>query len=310
MEIAVDAIDRAEPIPMRASVVATVAGLPIVEYVHASVTGWQEAPTVVGFAGGGGSGAMLAMLAECCAARGVRLVSFDMPGHTPEGLLGAATPPRALLSRAGGAVRQAVGLAMIRRWRGRSAHLQVLSHSAGIVDISRLIKVYGHVIDRFVICGSAIPGLGAMTHAAKAAAAVQALGPIRMSTVIGTLQLPTATNELLYGPPSARSISDAALIRYECAEHFGVALAMLRARPVLSQDWRGRRVLLVGSSGDPIVPAARVIDAERRLRSRGALTRCEILPLGLPHAFLSFQGAAEPVAKLIAERVDEVEQVC
>lgn len=88
MEIAVEAVDRLEPISMRASVVATVAGLPVVEYVHSSVTTWQEAPTVVGFAGGGGSGAMLAMLAEYCAALGIRFVSFDMPGHTPEGLLG------------------------------------------------------------------------------------------------------------------------------------------------------------------------------------------------------------------------------
>jgi pimeloyl-ACP methyl ester carboxylesterase len=186
----------------------------------------------------------------------------------------------------------------------------VLSHSAAIVDISRLIKVHGDIIDRFVICGSSIPGLGAMTHAARAAAAVDALGPIRVSTVIRTRQLPTAANELLYGPASARSISDATLVRYECAEHFGVALAMLRAGPVLRQDWRGRRVLLVGSSGDPIVPAARVKDAERRLRSRGALTRCEILPMGPPHAFLSFQAAAEPVAKLIAEHVSGVEQTC
>jgi hypothetical protein len=112
--------------------------------------------------------------------------------------------------------------------------------------------------------------------------------------------LPTASNELLYGPAASRSISDSALARYECAEHFGVALAMLRARPVLHQDWRGRRVLLVGSSGDAIVPPARVHDAERRLRGRGALTRCEILPVALPHAFLTFHAAAEPVATLIA----------
>jgi hypothetical protein len=87
-------VDRPEPISTHASVAGTVAGMPVVEYVHSSVTSWWEVPTVLGFAGGGGSGAMLAMLAEYLAAVNIRFISFDMPGHTPEGLLGTATPPR------------------------------------------------------------------------------------------------------------------------------------------------------------------------------------------------------------------------
>lgn len=300
MDVAVDAVDRAEPISMHVSGAGTVAGLPVVEYIHSSAKSWHRVPTVLGFSGGGGSGAMLAMLAEHLAERQIRLVSFDMPGHTPDGLLGTATPPRAMVSRCTGAVRHAISMAMLRRWKTRSTQLQVLSHSAGIADVSRLIGVYGNGIDRFVICAAPIPGLGAMMDAAKAAASVHSLGSIRLSGLVTTRQLPTATNGLLYGSPCDRSISDAALARYECAEHFGVALTMLRARLVLRQDWRGRRVLLVGSAGDMIVPASRIEDAERRLRARGAVVECRILPMELPHAFLSFQAAAKSISALIA----------
>jgi hypothetical protein len=301
MDVAVDAVDRPEPISMYVTVVGTVAGLPVVEYVHSGAKFLEHAPTVLGFSGGGGSGAMLAMLAEQLAARQIRLVSFDMPGHTPEGLLGAATPPRAMVSRVSGAVRRAVSLAMFRRWKVRSTQLQVLSHSAGIADVARLVGVYGNEVDRFLICGASIPGLSAMMDAAKAAASVDSRAPIRLASLIRTRQLPTAANDLLYGPPSDRSISDTTLARYECAEHFAVALTMLRSRLVLGQDWRGRRVLLVGSAGDAIVPACRIRDTERRLQARGAVVECRILPMKLPHAFLSFQAAAQSTAELIAE---------
>jgi hypothetical protein len=80
-----------------------------------------------------------------------------------------------------------------------------------------------------------------------------------------------------------------------------VALTMLRARLVLRQDWAARRVLLIGSAGDVIAPPDRVKDAERRLRALGAVVRSEILAMQLPHAFLSFHAAAEPVADLIAQ---------
>ena len=62
-------------------------GLPIVEYRHSSVADEDGLPTLLCFAGGGASAAMFARLAEECACRGIRLVSFDMPGHTPEKLL-------------------------------------------------------------------------------------------------------------------------------------------------------------------------------------------------------------------------------
>jgi hypothetical protein len=69
---------------------------------------------------------------------------------------------------------------------------------------------------------------------------------------------------------------------------------------VLQQDWRARSVLLIGSAGDAIAPPDRIMNAERRLRALGAVVRSEILAMQLPHAFLSFQAAAEPVADLIA----------
>jgi alpha-beta hydrolase superfamily lysophospholipase len=186
MDVLIDAVDRFEPIPMHAEIADTAAGLPIVEYLHASVVAWQLAPTVLGFSGGGMSGAMLAMLAEHLAAHRIRLVAFDMPGHTPQALLGSDTPVRALISRATGAVRHAVSQAVIRRWQPRSSRLQVLSHSAGIVDVARLIGEHGGSIDRFVITGASMPGVGAMAQAVKASAAARSLDGIRVSRLVRT----------------------------------------------------------------------------------------------------------------------------
>ncbi|MDT5339237.1 MAG: hypothetical protein QOD90_4742 [Mycobacterium sp.] len=300
MDVAIDAVDRAEPIRMHVARAATVAGLPIVEYLHASAASWQRVPTILAFSGGGGSGAMLAMLAEHLAAHRIRLVSFDMPGHTPRGLLGPDTPPHSLVSRANSVVRQGVSAAMIRRWQARSSRLEVLSHSAGIADVARLIGEHGAEIDRFVICGASIPGIGAMKQAARAAAAADSMPRIGLWNLIRTRQLHAGNANLMYGPPANRTISDSALARYECSEHFGVALSMLRTRLVLQQDWRARSVLLIGSAGDAIAPPDRIMNAERRLRALGAVVRSEILAMQLPHAFLSFQAAAEPVADLIA----------
>jgi hypothetical protein len=300
VDVAIDAVDRAEPIRMHVARAGIVAGLPIIEYLHASAVSWQRVPTIVAFSGGGGSGAMLAMLAEHLAVHRIRLVSFDMPGHTPDGLLGPGTPPRALVSRANSLVRHGVSAAMLRRWQARSSRLEVLSHSAGIADVARLIGEHGAEIDRFVICGASIPGIGTMRQAARAAAAADSMPRIRLWDLIRTRQLHAGNANLMYGPPADRTISDSTLARYECCEHFGVALTMLRARLVLRQDWGERRVLLIGSAGDVIAPPERIKDAEKRLRARGAVVRSEILPMPLPHAFLSFQSAAETVADLIA----------
>jgi hypothetical protein len=102
------AADHIDSIDIQARIISTsVAGLPIVEYQHAALARDDAMPTLLCFAGGGCSGAVFALLAEKCLAQGVRVVAFDMPGHTPKDLLGAATPPRSLVSRANGRVRRA-----------------------------------------------------------------------------------------------------------------------------------------------------------------------------------------------------------
>jgi alpha-beta hydrolase superfamily lysophospholipase len=300
MDVLIDAVDRPEPIPMSAEIVGAAAGLPIVEYLHANTASWSEAPTVLGFSGGGMSGAMFALLAEHLAAQNIRLVAFDMPGHTPLGLLGPDTPPRSLITRANGAVRRAVSRALTRRWLPRSTRLEVLSHSAGIADVAGLIGECGDVIDRFVICGASLPGIGAMVRATRASAAAQSLDQVSLTTLMRTRRLPAGNATLMYGPARARVISDAALSRYECPEHFGVPLTMLRARPVIGQNWRGRRVLMIGSAGDTVVPPGRIELSARRLRARGAALHAVILSANLPHAFLSFAAGAQQVSTLVA----------
>jgi alpha-beta hydrolase superfamily lysophospholipase len=154
MRFVIDAADRTQPITMEAQIIDEGAeDLPIVEYRHSSVADEDVLPTLLCFAGGGASGAMFARLAEEGAYRGIRLVSFDMPGHTPEKLLGAATPSRKLISRANGAARLA-RKTMISRSLRKSTCLQGLSHSAGVVDIARIIPAHGADIARFVITGA------------------------------------------------------------------------------------------------------------------------------------------------------------
>lgn len=300
MDVLIDAVDRPEPIPMCAEIVGQVAGLPIVEYRCPSTLPWQAAPTVLGFSGGGMSGAMMAPLAEHLAAHGIRLVAFDMPGHTPEHMLGPDTPARALVSRTTGAVRHEVGRMMILRWQPRSTSVQLLSHSAAIVDIARLIGEFGDSIDRFVITGASIPGIAAMAHAAKASAASNSLTRMRLTSLVRSRCFPATAARMIYGPSDKRVISDAVLARYDGPEHVGVALRLLRARSVLRPDWRGRRVLLIGSAGDAIVAPERIKQAHWRLRAHGAEVQSTILPLNLPHAFLSFSDGAAAVAELIA----------
>jgi pimeloyl-ACP methyl ester carboxylesterase len=119
--VGIQAADRIDPIEIQARIMsASVAGLPIVEYQHAALVHDAPMPTLLCFSGGGCSGAVFALLAEKCLAQGVRVVAFDMPGHTPKDLLGDATPPRWLVSRANGGVRRAATDAMVSRWAGGS----------------------------------------------------------------------------------------------------------------------------------------------------------------------------------------------
>jgi hypothetical protein len=95
------------------------------------------------------------------------------------------------------------------------------------------------------------------------------LSRLSVPSIITTRQIPTGDLTLAHGAESDRVISDATLRRYECAEHIGVLWALLRARSVERQDWRGRTVVLIGSRGDVVSPPARLRNAEKRLRARG-----------------------------------------
>jgi hypothetical protein len=143
--------------------------------------------------------------------------------------------------------------------------------------------------------------VAAMLTAVKGAAADKSIQRLSVPSIITTRQIPTGDLTLAYGAESDRVISDATLRRYECAEHIGVPLALLRARTVERQDWRGRTVVLIGSRGDVISPPARLRNAEKRLCARGATVRTEILPWNLPHAFLAFGAAAQRVAEIVGQ---------
>ncbi|WP_353358390.1 hypothetical protein [Mycobacterium sp.] len=93
-----------------------------------------------------------------------RVVAFDMPGHTPKDLLRRYSA-RSLVSRANGRVRRAATDAMVSRWAGKTPHLDVLSHSAGIVDVSRIAPQHVANIGRFLVCGAGMPGPVAMLTA-------------------------------------------------------------------------------------------------------------------------------------------------
>lgn len=64
--------------------------VPIVEYSVVGRSAEPGSPIVLFLAGGGSCGAQAAKLARLCAERSVSLVMFDLPGHTPPGLLGEA----------------------------------------------------------------------------------------------------------------------------------------------------------------------------------------------------------------------------
>jgi pimeloyl-ACP methyl ester carboxylesterase len=300
--IGIHAADRIQPIEIQARIIsASVAGLPIVEYQHAAVANDAPMPTLLCFSGGGCSGAVFALLAEKCLAQGVRVVAFDMPGHTPKDLLGDATPPRSLVSRANGGVRRAVTDAMVSRWAGKTPHLDVLSHSAGIVDISGIAPKHAATIGRFLICGAGMPGPAAMLTAIRASTAGKSAEPLRLRSIVRHRLVPTGCISDHYGPESQRLTDDAVLAGYHCAEHLSVPLSLLSSRAVARRDWNSVRVLLVGSAGDPISPRNRLMDAARKLRARGAVVITEVLDSPSPHMFLCFESPAHRLAQIAAQ---------
>jgi pimeloyl-ACP methyl ester carboxylesterase len=275
--------------------------MPIVEYQHVDAGEDASLPVLLCFAGGGCSGTVFALLAETCLARGIRVVAFDMPGHTPAGLLGAATPPRSLISATGTAVRRAVAEAMVARWRERGTGLAVLAHSAGAVDVARIGAPWREAIARFVLCGAGTPGLRALLIAQRASGSGRpADQPTLREMFLGRL-IPAGALTAHYGPASARCSGDAVLAPYHCAENVSVAASLLRASAVTRHDWRGRRVRLVGSAGDAICPPQRIHHAGRQLAAAGARVSTEIVDGPFPHMFIAFASPADRIAELAAQ---------
>jgi len=60
-------------------------------------------------------------------------------------------------------------------------------------------------------------------------------------------------------------------------------------------------VLLVGSAGDPISPPNRMMDAARKLRTRGAIVTTEVLDPPSPHMFSCFESPAQRLAEIAAK---------
>jgi pimeloyl-ACP methyl ester carboxylesterase len=302
MRALIHAADQNEPIELDARLIEeTAKGLPLVEYQLPQFVEAGPMPTLLCFGGGGCSGVIFALLAKTCAARGIRLVSFDMPGHTPDGLLGQATPPHSLISRADSAVRRAASAAMVERWRKKSTSLDALSHSAGIVDVARLPSKLKDAIGHFLITGAGIPGMAAMKTAKAASDKFGPPEPMSLWTLLKTRQIATGHIEVHLGPQSSRTTPDAVLERYQSPEHISVALALLSPSVVEKQDWLGRNIVLIGSDGDTISPPERLREAEPRLRARGAAVRLEIMPVSLPHLFMCFAPAAQRMAEIAGQ---------
>jgi hypothetical protein len=190
---------------------------------------------------------------------------------------------------------------MVSRWAGKTPHLDVLSHSARIVDVSRIAPTHAATIRRFLICGAGMPGPAAMLTAVRASTVGESAEPLRLRTIVRHRLVPIGCISDHYGPESTRLTGDAVLARYHCAEHLSVPLTLLSSRPVARRDWNSVRVLLVGSAGDPISPPNRMMDAARKLRTRGAIVTTEVLDPPSPHMFSCFESPAQRLAEIAAK---------
>jgi hypothetical protein len=190
---------------------------------------------------------------------------------------------------------------MVSRWAGKAAHLDVLSHSAGIVDVSHIAPRHAANIGRFLICGAGMPGPAAMLTAVRATTVGKSAEPLRLRSIVRERLVPSGCISDHYGPESKRLTGDAVLARYHCAEHLSVPLSLLSSRAVAGCDWNSVRVLLIGSAGDPISPPNRLMDTARRLRARRAIVTTEVLDSPSPHMFPSFESPAQRLAEIAAE---------
>jgi len=275
--------------------------VPIVEYSVAGRSIEPGSPTVLFLAGGGSSGAQAAKLARLCAERSVKLVLFDLPGHTPPGLLGEATPDRSLVRFAGPVSRRRVVDFMVQRWieHSPSGRIAVASHSAGFIDASRIDPGLAQAIPRQIVLGSGLPGMAAMRSAYRAAQDAGASSKLDLIGILRTRAMPTGLPAIHFGPAAARRLSDEAIESLQGTEHILAVLNLLRAGSFGARIWRGVRVELVCSAGDRIAPEPLMRRAAERLEALGAEIRFHRVEGDLPHMFFMFDAGATAAAEVI-----------
>jgi hypothetical protein len=187
---------------------------------------------------------------------------------------------------------------MVNRWRSRSKSLSLVSHSAGIADIGRLPLGLLSAEATLFICGAPIPGVMAMIGAARASSFGGTPEPVRPWALLRDRIIPIGTVTDRFGESECRLTDDDSLRRYLCLEHIGVALTLMSSRVLRRQDWRDRRVVLVGSDGDRIAPPSLIRRAEPVFSALGAKATVNTLPYGLPHMFPLFESGAHELAAL------------
>jgi alpha-beta hydrolase superfamily lysophospholipase len=245
--------------------------------------------------------AVFARLIERAAARGLRAVAFDHPGHTPADLLGPHTPAPSLL-----ALRDAA------RARARSSRrcsptlvagsprVQLVAHSAGALDAA-------------AVSGAAAPrrrALRAARHrraelrrdAARAARRREARhgDGADWRAIARTRALPTGHAAFHFGPRAARAVGDEVLAAYQGPEHVAVVAKLFAQRSLAPRRWAGTRVDLVASAGDLVAPPAVMEELRRWLAARGADAALHVIAAPLPHMFMMFGEAAERVVDVLA----------
>jgi len=297
------AADSAEPIPLLVTMRRIACGARAFEvpvYRGAREVTGGTAPAALCLAGGGSSGVLFARLLERAAARGVRALAFDFPGHTPERLLGPDTPDRALLRLATPRVRAQIVAALLRELCEESPRVQLAAHSAGVLDAAAVSGDLRLRVARFALLGTAVPSLGGMLRAQRAAAKRGLASRTGLGEILRTRAVPTGHAEFHFGPRAARAVGDEVLARYQGPEHVAVVAKLFSSRSLAPRRWAGARVDLIASAGDLVAPPAAMRELARWLSARSAHAQLHVIEAPLPHMFMMFGTGADVVAELLA----------
>jgi hypothetical protein len=225
-----------------------------------------------------------------------------LPGHTPAGLLGERTPPKSLLRFATPRVRRRIVAGLLRELSGESpgAQVQLVAHSAGVLDAAAVAgDLRGRVV-RWLLPGTGIPGVGAMLRAQRAAAQRNLASDADLGEILRTRALPTGHPVFHFGPSEKRAVGDEVLARYQGPEHVAVVAKLLLRRSLAPGRWAGARVALIASAGDLVAPPAAMRAATEWFVARGAHAALHVVDEPLPHMFMMFESGAERVAELLA----------